>query len=425
MYEILSGSSNQLALALSRSFSWMSSSLPSSASISSSLKRLRTGTLYPPVDLIWTSHPSWPFSDSNSNANSGKQKLRISVLDSSFNPPTLAHFALANAAAPVLFDSDDSSCEDTDGNSNQSRSIDYDAKLLLLSVRNADKQLKPTDATYVQRVEMIIEFAKDLQDARNADVGRSVRDDVDANRNVGDERTGDDMDPGIAVAIIDEPTFVGKSRMLQDFFRKRFQVGLPDPGKSEPSASTTRTLPSSSTVPTIQLTFLLGYDTLERLFALRYYDNLEENMYQALQGFFGLPTLTSNTNKVGDGSVVVCARRSPSSYPHSSLPPPNTSTTRSASTNSDLDSSNEASQSLTKTISSFLESSSLPASSITMIDIGEDAWKISSSEVREGVKRNSTGKDNAGQSKVVASGEWNSMVSERVRRYIVEHGLYL
>ena len=83
--------------------------------------------------------------------------LHISVLDASFNPPTLAHLALANSLPPQT---------------SPGYPPDFDARLLLLSVRNADKQLKPTDATYEQRIEMLVLLAHDL--ARSS--ARSVPD---------------------------------------------------------------------------------------------------------------------------------------------------------------------------------------------------------------------------------------------------------
>lgn len=108
------------------------------------------------------------------------QPLRISILDSSFNPPTRAHLALAQSKPPKrIF------VPGTERQSNVSSTTvkprrpsagsgdavvtqerkpeynedDYDARLLLLSVRNVDKTLKPGDATFVQRVEMMSQLA--------------------------------------------------------------------------------------------------------------------------------------------------------------------------------------------------------------------------------------------------------------------------
>lgn len=344
----------------------------SSSKLASSLQRLRTGGTFPPIEVVWASHSSWPLLNPNRsppNHIHSAEKIHISVLDSSFNPPTLAHSALAKSPTSSSIRSSKTP------NDNSHVDSDYDAKLLLLSVRNADKQLKPSDATYVQRLEMMIEFAKDLQDHDHTEISANI-----------------------AVAIVDEPTFVGKSKLLREYLRKRL-------GECDQSSSMT---------PGVQLTFLLGYDTLERLFSPKYYNDSEERMFEALRGFFTPPrgsVTESDGEPDGDGSCVVCARRSPSSYSHMTIP----TATHSPSSTSPISPNESPSQSLTKTISAFLVSSSLPSSCVTMIDIGEDVWNISSSEVRKGVQEDEG---------PVASSRWKNMVSERVKRYILEHRLY-
>src|SRR6202034_4536849 len=97
--------------------------------------------------------------------------------------------------------------------------------LLLLSVRNADKALKPGDATYLQRLDMMTLLAKDIYD-----------------------KDAPAYDANVAVAIIDEPTFVGKAAALLAFFRQRFS-----------DFSSTSTPPTPPTPPSNpQLIFLQG-----------------------------------------------------------------------------------------------------------------------------------------------------------------------
>ncbi|KAI0685961.1 hypothetical protein BC835DRAFT_1381343 [Cytidiella melzeri] len=177
------------------------------------LRRVKQGVS--PIELVYTPHDMWPYLPGKSPTS----PLRISVLDSSFNPPTRAHLALASL--PPF--------PDSPASPNQY----FDARLLLLSVRNADKSLKPTDATYAQRLEMMIRLAREV-------VPPSHEDHTDSN---------------VAVAIIDEPTFVGKARVLDVFLRQRM-ISLSSP-------------PSISSTP--ELTFLVGMDTLERILATRYY----------------------------------------------------------------------------------------------------------------------------------------------------------
>ncbi|SJL09787.1 uncharacterized protein ARMOST_13168 [Armillaria ostoyae] len=98
---------------------------------------------------------------------------KVLILDSSFNPPTLAHLALARC-----------------GN-------DYDARILMLSTTNADKKLAPGDATLAQRQSMMALL-------------------------------------GFHIAVIDEPTFVGKARRLH------------------------------AEMPSASWNFVMGWDTVER-----------------------------------------------------------------------------------------------------------------------------------------------------------------
>ncbi|KAG8714218.1 hypothetical protein FRC11_009375 [Ceratobasidium sp. 423] len=153
-------------------------------------------------ELVHHPHPSWP---------SGSQ---ISVLDSSFNPPTNAHAALA------------------------SQSPD-NSRLLLFSVSNVDKAPKKGDATPVQRLEMIVALAEHL------------------GGNVG-------------VGAVNEPTFVGKSTILRECL---------------------------GTASKPELTFLMGWDTIIRFFAPRYYPS-PSTMLSKLRTFFN-----------DQRSSLVCARR--------------------------------------------------------------------------------------------------------------------
>ncbi|KAJ7592934.1 Nucleotidylyl transferase [Mycena floridula] len=239
------------------------------------------------VDLVHCSHPAWPL-------RQGSRHLRIGVLDSSFNPPTKAHLALVN------------------------HSLEYEAKLLLLSVRNADKSLKPTDATYEQRSRMMVELVSDVKD------------------------------DNVAVALIDEPGFVGKSRILQDFLKARIREQDIHP----------------------RLVFLLGFDTLERLFAPRYYGDSKETMYSALLQFFSV-----------DQSRVVCASRSGSS---------------------ETDVMTE--------IHEFLAKQSLPSDCVSLIDIGEEASRMSSTAVRDSIAK--------------GTDEWKAQVSANIERFVIHEKLY-
>ena len=106
------------------------------------------------------------------------------MLDSSFNPPTRAHLALAQSKPPSRlkptvtgtsgvpapfidirrFRGTETAIDRDEGkvNKNGDSDEDYDARLLLLSIRNADKILKTSDASYSQRLEMMYLLAHEV-----------------------------------------------------------------------------------------------------------------------------------------------------------------------------------------------------------------------------------------------------------------------
>ena len=158
---------------------------PTASVISSAIERVQRRVAS--AALVYTTHERWPLSPTRSLP---KSPVRISVLDSSFNPPTLAHLALANAPSPFP------------------PVPDYDAKLLLLSVRNADKLLQDGDATLSQRIEMMsLLAAKILHDDPNSP-------------------------PNVAVGLVNEPTFIAKSSVLQNFLGDRLMELTSNPSHS-------------------------------------------------------------------------------------------------------------------------------------------------------------------------------------------------
>ncbi|KAG6841438.1 hypothetical protein C0991_011108 [Blastosporella zonata] len=283
------------------------------------LQRIQHGLSKHSLELVYVSHSLWPAP----KAPLPPSQIKVLVLDASFNPPTLAHLALANSPLPQFGHS-----EPNDAAHN---SRNYDAKLLLLSVRNADKTLKPGDATYLQRLEMLQIFTQDMASNR-------------------------DETANVAIAMIDEPTFVGKSRILQTFFKSRFAAN-----------------PHHFSGFDTQLNFIVGFDTLERLFQPRYYGS-EEQMMSSLRQFL---------SPDGDNSRVVCARRA--------------SSTSSAIDVIELASANE-----------FISSGR-----IAIIDIDDEVKGYSSSDVRNTIRR--LGLDAA---------EWRKFVPLGIASYIVRDDLY-
>ncbi len=131
--------------------------------------------------------------------------------------------------------SDDSTSTSTASHSSSSSSSSssdpYTARLLLLSARNVDKSLKPGDATLDQRIEMMILEADEMFDNGEKNVG---------------------------VGALNCPTFVGKSEIVLKWLKEvRIPEVLGRNGEGEGVE--------------IELTFLIGTDTLTRLFEPKYY----------------------------------------------------------------------------------------------------------------------------------------------------------
>jgi nicotinamide-nucleotide adenylyltransferase len=309
------------------------------------LERLQNGLSHPPIELVHAPHPLWPFRGSEDRNVVGNKPLRISILDSSFNPPTLAHLALINSQIPQQWRENSNNLTD-EGHG-------YDAKLLLLSVKNADKTLMPGDATYLQRLEMMSLLTK------------SIHSDAMASTPTGPAKS-DTTFPNVAIAITSEPTFVGKSVALLAFLKQRLsQLNV-----------------RSST--DLELTFLVGLDTLKRLFSPHYYSS-EMRMTESLKKFLSpLPA--------GDNSRVVAAER-PSISPQSPIG--------------------------LETKASILLQDYERLKRIATMDIGGKLSVCSSSAVRDAVALDGS------TSEIESEPVWRKFVTTEIADYIREQRLYV
>ncbi|SPC60658.1 uncharacterized protein UHOD_02035 [Ustilago sp. UG-2017b] len=203
------------------------------------------------VRLVYSTTPSWPFSSTSSSRQRTHRKedmdntIDIALLDSSFNPPSRAHLALL-LSPPILARNKPS----------------YDGHLLLFSTQNADKGTgQPGDAYPSQRIEMMTLMAKDVERIQTAE-GHSAN---------------------VAVGLVDKPLIFSKSTLTWDLLKAQQQ-------ESHDKAK-------------VRLHWLVGFDTLYRVFQLKYYPSLAEFRQQCSQFF------------EREGTTFVCARRDPSSYP--------------------------------------------------------------------------------------------------------------
>lgn len=239
-------------------------------------------TPFSSLQLFYTSHYHWPFAPvnvgpskhtlSSTNVPSiQNENVHVCVLDSSFNPPTKAHFKMSLSSYPGPV----SISEIKDQSSPQDQTDEkYTARLLLLSARNVDKVLKPGDATFAQRIEMMILQAQEM------------------------EKT-DPRECNVAVGALNFPTFVGKSLIIKNWLKN---TRIPSLSGDHPLSDSEVQMIANR----VKLTFLIGSDTLTRLFAAKYYTRPEstdlqaigDDLDQQLNHFF-------NT----DQSNVVCVRR--------------------------------------------------------------------------------------------------------------------
>lgn len=219
-------------------------------------------------------------------------------------------------------------------------------------------------------------------------------------------------DRNVAIAITDEPTFVGKSKVLQEYLRARLASLPPE------------TTPQSPLGPqNTQLSFIVGLDTLERLFSPKYYPpppssqaTHEETMIEVLS------RMLSPASQGGDDSLVVCARRI------TTLP---SDVGQSQRSTLDL---GEAEGWMKKGVASgvgtnsdlsdpYVEVVSGPGEipkdeRIVIIDIGDRASKFSSTAVRNARSR-------IGALGSVGEGPWREWVTNSVASYVEEEGLYV
>ena len=157
------------------------------------------------------------------NGSTSKSNPHIAILDSSFNPPHLAHEAIASSTFPSHPPSNPPIPDAANP---------YTTRLLLFSLRNVDKTTKATDASLLQRFEMMTFLADQVE------------------RNTGQ---------GVGIGLLNEPTFAGKAEIVRDWLAKEKDI------------------------QEVQLSFLVGTDTLIRCFEPKYYP---KGMHETLDPFF-------------------------------------------------------------------------------------------------------------------------------------------
>lgn len=204
-------------------------SLPASlsAQLRSALAEYVGGARELPL-LLYSSAANWPPKPSGAAAGPGPSTTNISVLDSSFNPPSHAHLALALSAPQPT------------------------AHLLLFSARNADKGAgRVGDVRVERRLDLLVLLAHALEERLRAQ----------------------GHEPHVAVALVKEPLMATKSTLMHRYLAEH---GFARPGSGSSSYAQQ---------PSARLHWLVGTDTLVRFFEPKYYGG-EAELQRVAYGFF-------------------------------------------------------------------------------------------------------------------------------------------
>ncbi|KAI0457305.1 hypothetical protein F5B21DRAFT_465030 [Xylaria acuta] len=189
----------------------------------------------------------------------------ILVLDSSFNPPTLAHHRMViSALSDPRYKTKVPQDTDVEESHGMSETSAASRVLLLLAINNADKAPKP--AAFPQRLSMMYAFAQGIL-AESAAKG--------AAEGGGQSPLGADVGcEAVDIAVTTEPYFHAKAQAIavSDFY-----CGVEGSDQPESAVSVDNAAESEQV-------YLTGYDTVIRIFNPKYYPN--NSMKACLDPFF-------------------------------------------------------------------------------------------------------------------------------------------
>ncbi|KAI0116264.1 Nucleotidylyl transferase [Nemania sp. FL0031] len=191
----------------------------------------------------------------------------ILVLDSSFNPPTLAHRRMAISALSDPRYKTKALRDIGTENSYEIGVAETSAAsrvLLLLAINNADKAPKP--ASFPHRLAMMYAFAQDI-------LAVSAEQRV-AENNSQSALEGEIRCEAVDIAVTTQPYFHAKAEAIaaSDFYHGANRLGQPEGSGSAGNAVNSEQV------------YLAGYDTLIRIFNPKYYPN--NSMKASLDPFF-------------------------------------------------------------------------------------------------------------------------------------------
>ncbi|KAK2025846.1 cytidylyltransferase [Colletotrichum zoysiae] len=168
------------------------------------------------------------------------------VLDSSFNPPTLAHLRMAVSAVRDLRRSSGGGDGGEGGSREEEEGGSAVRLLLLLAVNNADK--KPQPAAFPVRLGMMHAFARDLLDELRA-TPSLAKEDGEQQQQQQQQQGEEDEEMEVDLGLTTMPYFHDKSQAISD---AGFYGAVDGQGPEQ--------------------VYLAGYDTLVRIFNPKYYN---------------------------------------------------------------------------------------------------------------------------------------------------------
>lgn len=295
------------------------------------------------------------------------------ILDSSFNPPSIAHAALAQSA---FLDDCNSSSSQPSQQQQQKREYEFPHRLLLLfAVTNADKIAAP--ASFEHRLAMMTCFARDLQDFFARDVQKEKGQGQEQQKKDEQQHKDDHHPMAIDIGVTKYPFYTDKSRAIESEQGQKFYPTNP------------------------RHIHLLGYDTLTRIFTAKYYIQQQfDPPFAALQPYFDKGY-----------ELRVTLRPSSTSSPSSSAGPTSSS---SSSSVEKKDQKTSFLQTLTDPQGEMQKNGARAnwARQIEFVSPQDAEMGVSSTRIRE----------------AVGKGEWEvvrELCTPRVARWVEREGLYL
>ncbi|GES78945.1 nucleotidylyl transferase [Rhizophagus clarus] len=198
----------------------------------------------PLFKITYKSSPIWPISPISDH----RKITRIAILDSSFNPPTNAHYQLiVRSVTNIFFQNGKSIIIQTPERQQQIKEQGlefFDSCLLLYATKNADKILSSSDVSHVDRLLMMETLASHIQSTTPSDTHYTAL-------------------KNLAVGVVTHPRFIDKAHGILSLLH---------------SLSNSSFSFSNNTSRQFSLYFIMGYDTVIRLFNPQYYTNMREEL---------------------------------------------------------------------------------------------------------------------------------------------------